>query len=494
MSQHLSQNQAKSLGTKVIWGAFWTVGMRWFSRLSGLASMVVIARLLTPEDFGVVAVTTAIVGLMESFTDLGIDIALIKHPDPKRQHYDTAWTFSIIVHTFSAALIALAGFFSIKIYGDSRYEWILYMMSLSIFIGGFSNIGFTQYRRDLLYHKDFQINVSTQLIGISASLILAFWLRSYWALVFGVLTRSSIRVLLSYLMHPYRPRLSLSARQEMFNFSLWIMVRSVAIFLTNRADRLILGAFFQPALLGLYAISSELASMAVFEFLHPLGRALLPALASKQKDTGWVEKNIKQIFNITATIAVACGIGLAAISEQALTLIYGYQYTDAAPMLFTLAIINAIGGFNQPVGQLLLLKNKAREFALFFLLEGIATIIVTFSLSYYHYTLQEIIYARLAITTLAFLRLLYLLHLFKTIGVLTVIAAWIRPILAGAAMFACLYYFQAEFHYIEPKILLPFSISLGAMIYSITLIILWYLMRKPDGIESAIFSRLRKRS
>lgn len=466
--------------------------MRWLSRLIGLASMVIIARLLTPEDFGIIAVTTAMVGLMESFTDLGVDIALIKHPDPKPKHYNTAWTFSILVHMLCASLIGLAGFFSLDIYGDPRYEWILYIMSLSMLLNGLGNVGFTEYRRNLLYHKDFQINVSTQLVGVFTTLALAFWLRSYWALVFGMLTRATIRVLLSYLMHPYRPRFSLSARQEMFNFSLWIMVRSVAIFLTNQADRLILGAFFYPALLGLYTIACELASMAVFEFLHPLGRVIFPALASKQNDADWVEKNIKKIFNITATIAIACGVGLAATAEQVLTLIYGYQYSEAAPMLFYLALLNAISGFNQPVGQLLILKNKTREFSIMFLLEGIVIVAVTFTLALYHYTLQEIIYARIAVVTLAFFRLFYLLRIFKSVSVLTIISAWIRPILAGSTMFTALYFFQREFSYIEPKMLLPFSISLGAITYSVVLTILWYLMRKPDGIETAIFSRLKR--
>lgn len=454
--------------------------------------MAVIARLLTPEDFGIIAVTTAMVGLMDSFTDLGVDIALIKHPNPQRKHYDTAWTFSIIIHSLSTILIALAGFFSEYIYADTRYEFVLYVMSLTVFCNGLSNIGFTEYRRNLLYHKEFQFNVITQLLGVSYTLALAFWLQSYWALVFGMLARSIIKILLSYLMHPYRPHLSLAARREMFNFSLWIMVRSVAIFLGNQADRLILGAFFSASLLGLYTISSELALMAVFEFLHPLGRVLLPALASKQSDIGWIEKNLKKIFNITGTIAIACGAGLAAIAEPVLTLIYGAQYSQAAPMLILVAILNAINGSNQPVGQLLLVKDKAKELAIFFLLEGIATIVATLILSLYHYTLEEIIYVRIAIAVIASFRLFYLLKIFPSLHWLTVVSAWIRPIVAGTAMFAALYFFQLKFSYVEPKVLLPFSISLGAVTYSIVLIILWYLSKKPDGIETAIFSRLKR--
>lgn len=482
---------AKSLGTKVIRGAFWTIGMRWLSRFMGLISMVFIARLLTPVDFGIIAVTSALVGLLESFTDLGVDTALIRHPKPLRKHYDTAWTLSMLIHIVVAALIAITGFFSPYLYSDTRYAWVLYVMSLAMFINGLSNVGCVDFRRNLDYHKDFQINLSTQLVGVICTLALAFKLHSYWALALGILVRSITRLLLSFLMHPYRPRFSLAASREMIHFSFWMMVRSVAIFLTNKADRLVLAAYFSPALIGLYTIANELASMAVFELLHPLGRVLLPALSSKQDDPEWLEQNIQKIFNITATIAVASGVGLAAIAEPVLTLIYGTKYSEAAPMLILLSLLNVIGGFNQPIGQLLLLMNKAREFALIFMFEGIATLILIFILSENHYDLKTIIYGRIAVTLLAFFRLFYLLRTFKTLRLLTILSAWIRPVTAGICMFIAIHFCQLELSRFSTKLVIPLSIFVGASTFITVLLILWYLMKKPDSIEYAILSRLK---
>jgi O-antigen/teichoic acid export membrane protein len=485
--------QNKSLGSKVVQGAFWTVGMRWLSRFMGLASIAVIARLLTPEDFGIIAVTTALIALMGAFTDLGADTSLIRHPNPKRMHYDTVWTFTIIIHTFTAALIALLGYYSLQFYSDPRYELVLYTMSCSMFISGFKNIGITDFRRNLTYHKDFQINVSVQFIGVISTIAFAFWLRSYWALVFGGLTRTVTFLLLSYLMHPYRPHISLSARKEMFGFSFWITVRSIAMFLSKKGDRLILAMYFSPAVLGLYAIAGELASMAVFEILHPLGRVLLPALATKQNDQEWLEFNLKKIFNITATLAVATGVGLASIAEPVLTLIYGWQYSKAADMLVSLAILNTISGFSQPIGQFLLLMNKAKEFALLFLVEGIVILTIVYLLSTNHYDLQTIIYSRLAISSLAIIRLFYLLRMTKSLSWLTILLAWIRPIIAGIAMFYTLHFFQQKSQGLSAEIIVPASIVIGALIFSTVLLSLWYLMKKPVGIEHEIIFRLRKK-
>ncbi len=486
--------KTKTLGQKAIRGAFWGIGLRWLSRFMGLASMVVIARLLTPADFGVIAVTTAIIGLMDAFTDLGADTALIRHPKPERKHYDTVWTFTILIHTLSACLIVVAGFFSYKFYNDPRYEMVLYAMGATLFVSGLTNIGIADFRRNLDYHKDFQINVLVQVIGVISTVALAFWLRSYWALVFGGFVRMLAKLLLSYLMHSYRPRFSLSARKEMLGFSFWIMVRSVAMFLTNKADRLILAVYFSPALLGLYAISGELASMAVFELLYPLGRALLPALATKQDDRAWLESNVKKIFNISATLAMATGVGLAAIAEPALSLVYGAQYTQAAHMLALLAILNAISGFNQPIGQFLLLMNRARDFSLLYIVEGIATLAVVFGLSENHFDFQTILYGRLAVTALAFLRLFYLLKMFKSINFLTILSAWIRPVMAGVGMFFVLDFFQKKYHELPPGILLAVLIAIGALTFASILLMMWFIMRKPPGIEQELTQRIRKPS
>ena len=480
------------LGSKTIKGAAWTIGTRWSSRILGLASMVVLARLLTPEDFGVVAVAASIVGLIDSFTDLGVDTALIRHPNPERKHYDTAWTFSILIHVFAATLVAIAGYFSKTFYNDPRYEPVLYAMSVSIAMSGFGNVGFINYRRNLDFNKDFIVNFITRLTGIAVTIWLAFQLRSYWALVFGALTRTIMRVLLTYLFSRYRPKLSLAAYHELIGFSFWIMVRSVAIFLTNRADRLVLAAFFSPSILGLYTIASELASMAVFEILHPLGRVFLPALSKMQDDKQRLTENIKKIFNITSTLAMAAGVGLASIAEPTLNIIYGYQYIHAAPILIILSILNLISGFNQPIGQILLVMNKAKSFALIFIFESILTLSVVYWLSVKSFDFEIILYGRLAVSVFIFIRLFYLLRIIQGIGIIDILAAWIRPIFAGGAMCASLHYCQPFFMKFPEVLSLALSILTGGLIYSVVLLILWFLMRKPNGFEREIISRLIK--
>ncbi len=490
------------------------LAMRWGMRLMGLFSMSIIARLLAPDDFGVFAVSITLVGLLDALTDIGSDLAIIRHPNPQRQHYDTAWTLKILISSFVALLIALSAHLSNYVYADSRYEEVFYVMALSMLIGGFTNIAIADFRRNLQFHKDFQYTFLVQCLGVATTITLAFILRSYWALVLGGLARSLAGVLLSFLMHSYRPKLSLAANQELFGFSFWVMIRSLAIFLSSRGDRLVLGAYFSPAVIGWYAIASDLAQMAVFELLYPIGRALLPGMAKKQDDKEWERQNLRKIFNGAATIAIAMGFGIAALAEPVITLVYGANFSSAGPLLCILAFASAIDGFSQPVGQYLVVHDRTKELAILFIIASIVNVGLIYALASHGEGILMICYARIAVSLFSLIRVFYIVGSLQTISWTDIVAAWIRPLFAGAAMFGAVWELKQVLTFAflsrlaldlgSPWInllgginsyyvlLLTLGVPLGALVYCSSLIAIWYIAGQPSGIEEEIFQRAFK--
>lgn len=507
----------EGLGGKLLKGSFWMLAMRWSMRFIGLISMSIVARLLTPDDFGVFAVASSLIGLLDATSDTGTDIAIIRHKNPQRQHYDTAWTIKIIVSSVIALLIAAMAPLSNALYptADDRYEKILEVMALSMFIGGFANIGIADFRRNLEFHKDFKYTLYVQVIGFATTILTAFLLRSYWALVLGGFSRSVFGVLLSFLMHSYRPRLSLEARRELFGFSFWIMVRSLAMFLTGRGDRLVLGAYYSTSLIGWYAIAGELAQLAVFELLLPIGRALLPGLAAKHEDQEWERRNLRKIFNGVASIATGMGLGLAALAEPTITLIYGENFSGAAPLLQIMALAFCIDGFSQPVGQYLIVHGRTRELAMLYIISGVFSVGAAYWLSIRGADILVICYARVGISLFSLLRVFYLLRSLRSMGWRDMLVAWFRPVAAGAAMFYALWgLHQLLNHYsiadllmalqipwktgwgernMQRIALLAVGVPLGAAVYSGALLASWYLLRRPPGIEEEIMQRIFKR-
>jgi len=506
---------SNNLGTKLLKGSAWMLGMRWGMRFIGLLSMSIVARLLSPDDFGVYAVVITTTGLLDVLTDIGPDISIIRHPNPQKSHYDTAWTLKVIVSSLVGFLIVLCSPLSNYIYTDPRYQPVLYVMAGAIFASGFTNIGIADFRRNLEYNKDFTYNLIVQVMGVLATIVAAYLLRSYWALVLGGLVRSLMQLLLSYWMHSYRPRFSLTARKEILGFSFWIMIRSLAMFISSRGDRLITGAFYSPTIIGWYAVAGDLAQMAVFELLHPIGRALLPGLASKQEDKEWERRNLKKIFNGTATLAIAMGLGVAALAEPAITLIYGGNFTAAAPLLTILVLASAIDGFSQPVGQYLVIHSRTKDLAILFVLSGTINISLVYTLATDGQDIMAICYARLGVSAFSLLRVFYLVRILQTMHWLDIIVAWFRPALAGSVMYLALWYLQHAFTLqtmidLATKIIpvnyrlqittnfynimiIAMGIPFGAIIYCSVLLSVWRIMGKPSGIEEEALNRLFNR-
>lgn len=488
MTQSKSVDRSRSIGEKLVRGAVWMIVMRWSSRLMGLASMVVVARLLSPDDFGIFAITTALIGLFEVFTDIGADLSIIRHPDPQRKHYDTAWTFRLILTTAAALIILAASPLVIEIYADERYQPIMLMMAVSVFVGGLANIGIVDFRKNLEFHKDFNYNFLVQLFGVLATLIGAFFFRSYWALVLGVLVRSFVSVLLSYYMHPYRPKISLAARHELFSFSFWIMIRSVSQYAGATGDRLIIGAFFAEKITGLYAIAGSLATMAVFELLNPIGRALLPGLAAKHGDARWESENLKKIFSVTSSIAMISGVLLSALAAPVIELIYGNGFIDGAPILSILAISAALNGLTQPVGQYFVVLGKTKDLAVLYIFEGMVSLLSAYLMALYGFDIMAISWARVVIMLLGLFRLLYLLRLTKNITGLDIVSAWTRPVVAGVAMYAVLFALGQHFSF-WPALYLTLGVPIGFIVYGLVSLLLWRLFGCPAGIEAILINR-----
>jgi len=176
----------ENINSRVGIGIVWMVGARLFDRCIGIVSTLILARLLVPADFGLVAMATAIVAILDLLGAFSFDMALIQNKDAGRKQYDTVWTFNVIFGvSCGLLLIALAGP-AAGFYKEPRLTAVMYVLSLSYFLYAFTNVGLVQFRKELDFNKEFyyifQRRVVTFLITISA----AYLLRSYWALLLGM--------------------------------------------------------------------------------------------------------------------------------------------------------------------------------------------------------------------------------------------------------------------------------------------------------------------
>jgi O-antigen/teichoic acid export membrane protein len=140
----------------VFHGALLTVLMRWSDRLIGMVSMIILARLLTPADFGIIAMASVVVGLIDVLLDLGVNIALIQNTEASQEDYDTAWTLRLIQAGFAGLVIFICAPLAANYYHNLLITDVLRIMACSVVIAGMENIGIVTFQKNMEFGNDFK--------------------------------------------------------------------------------------------------------------------------------------------------------------------------------------------------------------------------------------------------------------------------------------------------------------------------------------------------
>ena len=208
-------------------GATWMILLRLCDRTLGLVSTLILARLLVPADFGLIAMAMSFIALIELAGAFSFEIALIQHPDPSREHYDTVWTLNLAFALGCAGLTAALASVAARFYAEPRLSLVMFVLSVGWIVQGLENIGIVNFRRRMDFSREFAFMFGKRIVGFVVTLTLAYALRSYWALIVGQLSIRFTGLVLSYAMEPFRPRLSVARRRELFSFSGWMLVSNI---------------------------------------------------------------------------------------------------------------------------------------------------------------------------------------------------------------------------------------------------------------------------
>lgn len=323
---------------KLTSGAIWMVLFKWTERLIGFASTLVLARLLVPADFGLVAMATSVIALLEVVGYLGVDSALIQRTDATRAHYDTAWTFNILIGLVIAVAACASSQAVARLYADPRVVPILWAMALASLLQSAENIGTVNFRKEMDFRREFNYQALKKLVSLVTVVPLAFALRSYWALVIGTVVARFAGLALSFWMSSYRPRLSLARGRELFVFSRWMLLGSVVVFVRQRSSDFVIGRLFGAQSLGLYNIAAELGTLPATEVVMPVSRAAFPVYSAIAYDRDRLADIYHRVLGLVALVALPAGFGLAATADVLVPLLYGPNWAAAIPVAALLGL------------------------------------------------------------------------------------------------------------------------------------------------------------
>jgi len=337
------------------------IGMRWAIRCAGLVSTVILARVLTPQDFGLVAMSSMVHGLLMICSEMGVSQLLLRSGETDRQAYDTAWTIGLIQAAVLALLMALAAYPAALYFSEPRLVDVMQVVAAGSILNGLSNIGVVMFRRDLEFKKDFILGFCAKVVTVIPTVALAVYLQSYWALVIGPIIGDVIGVAISYAMHPFRPRLCLKDWRRFVAYSIWIAPSNIALFLTKKADVFIVGYFASTSQLGIYNVASELSRMATAEVVTPISRAIFPNYAKLKDDLKALSAAFLLVMRTTCIIGFSFGFGIAAVANDLVYLVLGDQWGFAAALITWLGIGGAFVAISIILsGHILIVRGQER--------------------------------------------------------------------------------------------------------------------------------------
>lgn len=475
----------------VVSGAALYVGMRWFDRLIGVISTIVLARLLTPDDFGIVALASVVMGLAVVMLDLGIHIAVVQKSGLDREDLDTAWTIRLIQNAIIAMGLAAIAIPAARYYGDPRLEPVLWVLALAYLLDGFTGMGPVVFQKRQQYAREVAFYAAKRLVGFLVTMVLAFVLRNYWALIVGALVGNIGGVVLSHLMYRQLPRFTLARWRGFVGASFWLALRTMATYASQELDKFVVGRRDGTAVLGGYAIASQIAAMPTSELLAPLSRALFPALAAIKDDAAALSRMFLLALGIQCALALPASAGLAMVAGDLVPVMLGEKWVDAAPILAALALAFGANALTHSGSYLLTTLGRYRAQSL--LQWGLAvSLAVLVFVAFPDSGAAQIAWFRVALALGSILAITVLsLRCLPRLGAGDLWAFVWRPILATLSMVAVLAVLAGPCSSFSAWAALSVKVLAGVSVYAVTLLALWRVAGCPDGAERWMLGRLR---
>ncbi len=467
--------------------------MRWMLRLIGLVNITILARLLTPSDFGIVGMAILVCGFASNFTEMGAEQLLIRQPDITRDDIDAAWTIQVLQGLAISISILILAPIAASYFDEPMIGPVLGILALEPMISGFYNIGPTVARKELNFSIDFRARVYSRLAQFVITLALVLWLRSYWALVIGIVLGAAVTVAVSYFIHPYRPWISSRRLGRYIRFAGSIIPIRIARYGNTKAANIVAGGLVGSAQFGVFNLVSDYTSLMTKELIAPLSQGLFPGYAKMNSDRKLLATVFTVTLNIAASLLLPVGVGLALVAEDFVPLVLGSQWQDAVIYVQWLAVAGAIGGINHMMNMHILIasgnETRAALIGWLRLCLFVPTVVIAGRLGG---GLQAIVHAMLYFEILFLPASIFFLTFSIPVSVVQILGTLVRPLLATVLMAALVIGSHAlELNAGLGRLLL--SVTLGIATYGLTLFALWRMSNCPTGAEYFVYDYIQRR-
>jgi PST family polysaccharide transporter/lipopolysaccharide exporter len=318
--------------------------MNFSGRSLQILKLVVLARLLSPADFGLLGIAMLTLAVLQRFSELGVDVALIQNKKENIDQYlNTAWTMQIVRGIAIAGVLFVIAPYVARFFNEPRTADIIRVMALLPLIIGFENPGIIYLEKNLEFHRRVLHALGGPVANVALSVSLALLWQNVWALVFGSLAGTVVTLIVSYRIHAFRPRpeLSWEMARELYGYGKWITVSAIIGFLISQGDDAFVGWFLTASALGLYQMAYRLSNAPATEAASVVSDVVFPAYSQIQEDVSKLRKACYLTLQFVSIVSFPMAIGIMIIAPVFTRVILG---DDWLPMVTAMQLLAVFGG------------------------------------------------------------------------------------------------------------------------------------------------------
>ena len=327
-----------SLSQRVLSGSLIFLLANFLQRSIGLVSTLILARLLVPEDFAIVAICTLIIHFCDILSNSGSESYLIQKNVINRDDINSAWTLDFFFKIALWGLLVAVVPFIASFYEMPDINNALYASSLVLLLGSIKSPSIAILKRDLEYKKIFILNVSRKVISFLIVVGIALYKPSYWAIIVGDLAAALVLTAGSYLIYSYKPRICFKKIKEQFQFSKWILLKSGVGYSKAQLDVFFVGKIFSTELLGIYHMARHISIMPSTDIIAPSIEPLLASFSKEKNNIPRLNYQLCVSFVAVCAMVVPAAIFILNFANSIISVLLGDQWSAAVLPLQALTL------------------------------------------------------------------------------------------------------------------------------------------------------------
>lgn len=358
-----TEHLTAAIGSRTARGGVVTIVSHGLKFALSIGATAILARLLTPYDYGLIGMVVVFTGFVALFKDLGLSLATVQRPEITDEQISTLFwvnvTISVAITLLMILVAPLIGWF----YGEPRLTLLTMVTATGFLFGGFAVQHEALLKRQMRFYALSVIAFASMMIGYVVGIILAWRGAGYWSLVFSqlaLLASNTLGVWLVCGWRPGRPRRNTGVR-SMLSFGGNITGYALINYVSKNCDSLIVGRMFGPQVLGLYTKAVQLLSLPTDQINEPLSTVSIPALSRLADSPERYRQAYLRIMEKVIMVTMPAVMLMLATADWLVLIILGPQWIDSAKIL----VLMSVAGLFQPVaatgGWLLVSQGRVRD-------------------------------------------------------------------------------------------------------------------------------------